>query len=85
MRCGAGRRHSWDPALLWLWRRPAAVAQTGPLALEPQYAAGAALEKAKKKKKRKTSMCQQAFLINTLSLIKSRYAVSLTERSQKSS
>ena len=20
--CGVGRRHSWDPALLWLWHRP---------------------------------------------------------------
>ena len=39
-----------DPVLLWLWRRPAATALTGPLAWEPPYAAGAALEKTKKKK-----------------------------------
>ena len=40
-----------DPALLWLWCRPAAVALIGPLAWEPTYAAGAALKRQKKKKK----------------------------------
>jgi len=49
--CGVGRRHGSDPALLWLWHRPAAIAPIGPLAWEPPYAAGAALEKAKKKKR----------------------------------
>ena len=44
-RCyGVGRRHSWDPALLWLWRRPVAAAPIGPLAWEPPYAPGAAQE-----------------------------------------
>ena len=42
-----------DPALLWLWRRPATAALIGPLAWEPPYAVGVALEKTKKKKKRK--------------------------------
>ena len=37
-----------DPALLWLWRRPAAVALIRPLVWEPPYAAGAAQEIAKK-------------------------------------
>ncbi len=37
-----------DPALLWLWCRPAAAAPIRPLAWEPPYAAGAALEKAKR-------------------------------------
>ena len=41
-----------DPALLWLWYRPAATAPIRPLALEPPYASGAALEKTKKKKKK---------------------------------
>jgi len=50
--CGVGRRHSSDPELLWLWRRPAATAPIGPLAWELPYAAGAALEK-KKAKQRK--------------------------------
>ena len=33
-----------DPALLWLWRRPAAVTPLRPLVWEPPYAAGAAIE-----------------------------------------
>ena len=40
-----------DPMLLWLWRRPAATPQIRPLAWEPPYAMGAALEKTKKEKK----------------------------------
>jgi len=34
--------------LLWLWRRPAAAAPIKPLAWEPPYAVGVALEKAKR-------------------------------------
>ena len=48
--CGVGRRRGSDPALLWLWRRPVATAPIGPLAWEPPYAAGVALEKAKRQK-----------------------------------
>ena len=43
-----------DPALLWLWCRPAGVALIRPLVWEPPYAVRAAL-KSKKKKKLKTS------------------------------
>ena len=50
MSCGIGRRRSSDLALLWLWPRLVATAPIGPLAWEPPYAAGAALEKGKKKK-----------------------------------
>ena len=52
MSCGVGCRRSSDPALLrlWLWHRPSATALIGPLAWEPPYAVGAALEKTKKKK-----------------------------------
>ena len=39
-----------DLALLWLWRRPAATALIRPLAWEPPYAMGVALEKAKRQK-----------------------------------
>ena len=46
---GVGHRHGSDPALLWLWHRPAAVAPVRPLAWEPPYAAGAALKKRKPK------------------------------------
>ena len=38
-----------DLALLWLWRRPEAVALIGPLAWEPPYAMGAALKRQKKR------------------------------------
>ena len=51
MSCGVGRKRSSDPALLWLWRGPAATAPIGPLPWEPPYAEGAAPEKAKRPKK----------------------------------
>ena len=55
MTCGVGRRRSSDLALLLLWLRLWLVATTPirPLACEPPYAAGAALEKAKRPKKKK--------------------------------
>ena len=52
MSCDVGRRRSWDPALLWLWRRSAATALMGPLAWEPPYAAGVALKRQKTKKEK---------------------------------
>ena len=48
-----GPRRGSDPELLWLWRRPAAIAPIRPLAWEPPYAVGAALEKAKRQKNKK--------------------------------
>ena len=51
MSCGVGRRLGSDPSLLWQWCRPAAVAPTRPLAWEPPYATGAALEMAERQKK----------------------------------
>ena len=50
---GVGCRRGSDLALLWFWRRPAAVAVIRSLAWEPPYATSAALEKTKKKKKKK--------------------------------
>jgi len=47
MSCGVGHRRSLDLTLLWLWHRPAAVAQIRPLAWDPLYAAGVALKKQK--------------------------------------
>ena len=44
MSCGVGHRCGSDPALLWLWRRPAVAALILPLAWEPPYAMGAALK-----------------------------------------
>ena len=40
-----------DPVWLWLWCRPAATAPIRPLAWEPPYALGAALEKTNKQKR----------------------------------
>jgi len=51
--CGVGRRRDSDPELLWVWRRPAATALIRSLVWEPPYAAGAALEMAKRPKKKK--------------------------------
>ena len=53
MSCGVGRRHSLDPELLQLWRRLVATAPTGSLAWEPPYAAGVALKRQKRKRKKK--------------------------------
>ena len=50
MSCGVGLRRGSDPALLWLWYRPAAVVSTQPLAWELLYATGVALKSKKKKK-----------------------------------
>ena len=65
MTCGVGHRHGLDPALLWLSHRPAATASVRPLAWEPPYAVGAALEMTKKKrqKKKKESDCSGLGLI----------------------
>ena len=49
--CGVGCRCGLDPPLLWLWCRLAAAALIRPLAWEPPYAVGAALERQKDKKK----------------------------------
>ena len=51
--CGVGRRCDSDPELLWLWRRPMAIALIRPLACEPPYATGVALEKTNKTKQNK--------------------------------
>ena len=53
MSCGVDHRHGSDPALLWLWHRPAAMAPIRPLAWEPPYATGVALEKAKRQTHKK--------------------------------
>ena len=53
MSCGVSRRGGSDPALLWLWRWPAAAAPIRPLAWEPLHAVDVALKKKKKKKRQK--------------------------------
>ena len=49
MSCGVGCRCSLDP--MWLWCRPAAVAQILPLAWEPPYTMGAGLKSEKENEK----------------------------------
>ena len=48
---GVGHRHGSDPALLWLWCRPAASAVIHLLAWELPYAEGVSLKRRKKKNK----------------------------------
>ena len=50
---GVGHRRGSDPALQWLWHRPAAAAPIQSLAWELAYAAGVAL-KSKQTNKQKT-------------------------------
>ena len=50
MSCYVGRRLGLDPTLLWLWRRPVASTPIRPLAREPPYAEGEALEKTNRQK-----------------------------------
>ena len=50
-------------ALLWLWCRLVAVALIRPLAWEPPYAMGVALETTKKKKKEKKQLGQTCILL----------------------
>ena len=52
--CSIGRRHGLDLALLWLWRRPAAIAPIQPIASELPHTAGSAL---KKQTNKKTRLC----------------------------
>ena len=60
--CGVGRRHSSDPALLWLSLWPATAASIYPLAWEFSYTAGMAL----KRQKKKISFFALAFISLTL-------------------
>ena len=61
---GVGRRRGLDPTLPWLWCRPVAKALIRPLAWESPCAAGAAIEKTKKKKEPEMSPKPLHFHIN---------------------
>ena len=45
--CSVGHRYGLDPALPWLWHRPAAAALIQPLTCEFPYAAGMAVKREK--------------------------------------
>ena len=55
--CGVGCRCGLDPALPWLWCRPAAVAPIQSLAWEPPCAVGEAPKSKKKKKYIRVCVC----------------------------
>ena len=55
MSCGVACRRGSDPALLWLWCRPAATALIRPLSWEPPYAMGAAQDIKTNKQTKKTT------------------------------
>ena len=59
MSCGIGR--GADLALLWLWRRLAAVAPIRTLAWEPPHALGVALKNKKNKKTNKQKKTGEEF------------------------
>ena len=50
MSCGC--RYGSDPMLLWLWCRSVATSPIRPIAWEPPYAMGVALEKTKRKERK---------------------------------
>ena len=66
MSCGVDCRRGLDPALLWLWCRPVATALIGPLAWEPPYAMGVALEKAKRPKEKEKAFQGVSFVAQQL-------------------
>ena len=68
MSCGVVCKCSSDPALLWLWWRLVATAWIGPLAWEPPYAKGEALEMAKRKIKIKKKTGRGMLFLSSLSL-----------------
>ena len=69
MGCGVGRRGGLDPALLWLWPRPVAMAPIRLLVREPPCAVDAALKKEKKKKKKKkVQSCKEILLITQMNV-----------------
>ena len=59
--CGVDHRLGSDPALLWLWGRPAATALIRPPVWEPPYAVGAALKRPKKKKGKRKKEIEPGF------------------------
>ena len=58
MSWGVGRSLGWDPSLLWLWHRAAAIALFQPPPWELLYAEGAALKSAKTKTKKTKNVKQ---------------------------
>ena len=64
-------RHSSDPALVWLWGKPAAAAPIGPLDREPLCATGLALKSQKKERKKRKEKRER----EKLELVKFWYSI----------
>ena len=62
MSCGVGCRRGLGLALLWLWCWPVATARIRPLAWEPPFAVGMALEKAKRQTNKQTNKQKNSFV-----------------------
>ena len=78
--CSVGCRHCSEPLLLWLWCRPVATVLIRPLAWEPPYAVGAAVEKPKSQKKRRLRETPLAFLEENFHTSSTSYLVLLKNR-----
>ena len=61
MSCGGGHRLDLDPALRWLWCRPAATALIGHLAWEPIWHRCSTKKTKKKKKKKELEVLEKNF------------------------
>ena len=59
MSYGVDHRHSWDPELLWVWRRQAAVAPIRPLT--PSLGTSICLRWALKSKKKKKDQRRRGY------------------------
>ena len=82
--CGISRRCGLDPTLLCLWHRLEATDPIGPLVWEPPCASGAALEKGKKKKRKRIWHCRELWCRSQMRL-GSGVAVALVEACSNSS
>ena len=71
MNCGVGCRHSLNPELLWLWRRPEAAALIRPLGWELPYAEGVAPKEKKNQHFDYTLRLNKLYNDALLSIIKS--------------
>ena len=85
MSCAVDLGHGSDLALLWLWRRPAAIALIQPLAWEPPYAVSEALKRQKITKIK--SGCDDGYttinIINSLSSKKKSKTETLESKKMK--
>ena len=81
MSCGAGRRLGWDPPLLWLWSRSAAVVLIGLPSLETSICHRYGPKKKKKELNLKTQVKRIIFFFVVPFLATSQHMEFLGHRS----